>query len=78
MHIAGFLNKCYSQAGCTGDIVCVPGSSARDCCAETNEGQSYGMGASDCMISQCIGKILATPLLHVFKAMSRHKNTSQQ
>ena len=52
---AGISQVCYSQPGCVGDIVTSPGLSARDCCAETDDGQSYSSDGVNCFHSQCIG-----------------------
>ena len=48
--------QCFSEPGCNGTAVKAPGPSARDCCAGTNDGQSYGLGLGNCEINQCIGK----------------------
>ena len=50
--------QCFSEPGCTGPVVEAPGPTAKDCCAGTNDGQSYGVGPGNCEISQCIGKIV--------------------
>ena len=51
----GSQQVCYSQPGCVGDIVTAPGPSARDCCAGTDDGQSYSNDGVNCHVSQCIG-----------------------
>ena len=53
---------CYSQPGCVGDIVEVPGPSARNCCAGTDEGQSYSADGVNCDVSQCIGSYATTQM----------------
>ena len=53
---AGVSQVCYSQSGCAGDIAfTAPGPSARDCCAKTDDGQSYSDVNGDCIVPQCIG-----------------------
>ena len=54
---------CYSKPGCVGDIVTAPGLTARDCCAGTNDGQSYKDGV--CTVLQCIGKHNKYFVVHV-------------
>ena len=51
---AVLAQQCFSELGCTGDVVEAPGPSASDCCVGTEEGQSYG-SPGDCTIPQCIG-----------------------
>ena len=46
--------QCWTSSGCTGDTV--PADDARDCCAGTEDGQSYGVGPSNCEVEQCIGE----------------------
>ena len=46
--------QCFTSSGCTGGTI--PAEGARDCCAGTNEGQSYGVGPGNCEVSQCVGK----------------------
>ena len=48
--------RCYSQPGCMGDIVTAPGPSARDCCAGTDDGQSYSEDSVNCTVLLCIGE----------------------
>ena len=62
---AGVSQVCYSQPGCTGDTVTAPGSSARDCCAGTDDGQSYSDVNGVCFVSQCIGMYVCCAVLHV-------------
>ena len=47
---------CYSQPGCMGDMVTVPGPSARDCCVGTDDGLSYSNDSETCIVVQCVGK----------------------
>ena len=56
----GSQQVCYSQPGCVGDIVSAPGPTARDCCAGTDNGQSYSNDGVNCHVSQCIGKYSAS------------------
>ena len=48
--------RCYSQPDCEGDIVTAPGPSAKDCCAGTDDGQSYSDESVTCTVLQCIGE----------------------
>ena len=61
--ITGDLQACYSQAGCVGDIVTVPGPTARDCCAGTDDGESFSENDVNCTILQCVGTYSTTWLL---------------
>ena len=58
LFITGGSQLCYSQAGCVGDLVSVPGPTARECCAETDDGESFSENGVNCTISQCIGMYL--------------------
>ena len=55
LFFTGGSQLCYSQAGCVGDIVTVPGPTARECCVGTDDGESYSENDVHCTISQCIG-----------------------
>ena len=55
LNTGGTQKACYSQPGCVGDIVTAPGPSARDCCAGTDDGQSYSDDGVNCFFSQCVG-----------------------
>ena len=50
---------CYSHPGCMGSIVTAPGPTARDCCAGTDDGQSYTDDFVNCTVLQCIGKYMS-------------------
>ena len=54
--IVGFSEFCYSKPNCVGNAVQTEGPTARDCCAGTNDGQSFSTDDGLCVISQCIGK----------------------
>ena len=58
LFIAGDSQACYSQTGCVGVIVTAPGPTARDCCAGTDDGESFSENGVNCTISQCIGKYM--------------------
>ena len=62
--IAGVSQVCYSQPGCTGDVVTAPGPSARDCCAGTDDGQSFSSDGVNCFRTQCIGMYVCCAALH--------------
>ena len=56
MSIIGVSQTCYSQSGCVGDIVEAPGPEPKDCCAGTNDGQSYQNNSDGvCTLLNCIG-----------------------
>lgn len=40
-----------------GSVITAPGSTARDCCAGTDEGNSYESSPGVCEITRCIGNI---------------------
>lgn len=44
---------CYTQSECTG--ISFPSPSARECCANTEEGQSFQINGI-CVVEQCIGE----------------------
>ena len=57
---ADLSQTCFSQPNCQGDIV-QPGvvTTARGCCAETNEGMSFSKDfGTTCVVQQCIRKTL--------------------
>ena len=57
MWITGLSEECYPMANCMGDPINTLGTSARDCCVGTDDGQSYGI-PNDCTIRQCIGNCI--------------------
>ena len=63
LFIAGDSQACYSQAGCVGDIVTAPGPTARDCCAGTDDGESFSENDANCTVLQCVGTYSTTWLL---------------
>ena len=52
--LTGAQSQCYTSSNCTGDIV--PADNATECCGQTSDGQSYGVGPGDCEVNQCIGE----------------------
>lgn len=44
---------CYTESECTG--ISFPSPSARECCANTEEGQSFQINGV-CVVEQCIGE----------------------
>ena len=49
---------CYSEPNCMGNIV-AEGLTPRECCAGTDEGQSYSSGGVVCDVPQCIGMYMS-------------------
>ena len=58
LHTTGVSQACYSQPNCIGDIVETPGPTVRDCCAGTNDGQSYSNSSGVCIETSCVGKCI--------------------
>ena len=71
--IAGDSQACYSQAGCVGDMVTAPGPTARDCCAGTDDGESFSENDVNCTISQCVGMYILNHMVivHVWPLRQR-------
>ena len=62
MHITGYSQQCYSQPNCVaGSEIATPADNPtrKDCCAGTNEGQSYADSGGNCIVSQCLGKFIS-------------------
>ena len=64
----GLSQQCYSQPHCVAGSeieTLIKNPTPKDCCAGTNDGQSYADSGKNCIVKQCVGKITIIHHMHM-------------